>query len=154
MASWVFCTPLAKSSVFVAMADASVDIPDNCSPIAPSAFPICPASGICSCDSAAFNSVSSVSNADRPVAKFFHCAAVRCISDGLPVGHVMTAPANGPIPGIALRNPSISHHFAGGVTIAPLGPVGASTAFVSLGSGPTEPMGPPPPMVDAASAFL
>ncbi|MDT5223873.1 MAG: hypothetical protein QOG19_1280 [Mycobacterium sp.] len=115
---------------------------------------IFPLSGMCCCDSAVFNAGISSLKADNPVEKFFHCAAVRCIKDGLPVGHVMTAPANGPIPGIALSNPSISHHLDGGGTITPLGPVGASTAFVSLGSAPTEPMGPPPAMVDAASAFL
>jgi len=109
---------------------------------------------MCCCDSAVFNAGTSSLNADNPVAKFFHCAAVRRIKDGLPVGHVMTAPANGPIPGIALSIPSIRNQLAGGGTIAPLGPVGASTAFVSLGIAPTEPMGPPPPMVDEASAFL
>ena len=87
------------------------------------------------------------------MAKFAHWAAVRRIKEGLPVGHVMAAPANGPIPGITLSNPSISHQLGGGGTIAPLGPVGASTAFVSLGASPTEPIGPPPPMVDPASAF-
>ncbi|KQY04356.1 hypothetical protein ASD37_20730 [Mycobacterium sp. Root135] len=66
----------------------------------------------------------------------------------------MAAPATDPISGIALSNPSISHQLGGGGTIAPLGPVGASTAFVSLGASPTEPMGVRPPMVDPASAFL
>ncbi|QYL22503.1 hypothetical protein [Mycolicibacterium diernhoferi] len=58
-----------------------------------------------------------------------------------------------PNTGIILRNGVISHHLAGGGTLLPLGPYGASPAVVRPGSPLTPPDGPGPPGVEAESAL-
>ncbi len=70
-----------------------------------------------------------------------------------PDGHVKAAPANKP-PGITFRKGTIRCHLDGGDTVFEFGPVAASPAWVSPGGLPTPPVGPDPPTVDAASAFL
>ncbi|KUI39790.1 hypothetical protein AU194_24185 [Mycobacterium sp. GA-2829] len=84
---------------------------------------------------------------------FSHCRAASRSLPGLPDGHVKAALANIP-PGITFRNGTIRCHFVGGGTPVPSGPAAASAALVSAGGSPALPVGPEPPTVDEASAFL
>lgn len=152
MASWVSCTPPAKSSIDWARPEAVSDRFDTACPSLSRTWPIFPPSGICCSDTRDLTGETASSKIDRPWPRFRHCVAVSRIIPELPDGHVSAAPANIP-PGNTLRNGTIRCHLVGGDTVFEFGPVAASPALVSLGSLPTPPVGPGPPTVDAASAF-
>lgn len=143
IASWVSCTAPAKSSTSVARSAARVARFETPSASSECARSICAPSGMSCVDTAVRDPATSLPITEKPVPRLRHCAAVVRNSAGSPDGQCMPA----------ARNWTNSDHLLGGGTTLPFGPVGASTAVVSVGTSPTPPLGAEPPTVDAASAL-